>query len=221
MVRSSLNLRPTVTLLGSMTLDGKIATRTGDSKISSLTDLKALHLIRSRNDALMIGIGTLLRDNPRLTVRLVKGRSPVRIIVDGSARTPPNSLIFLDRDASVIVAVTKRASKKRVDRLRQAGATVIRTGNDQVNLRALLTRLHFLGIRRILLEGGGKLNWSMISNGLVDNVRITIAPIIIGGKRATTLVDGEGVAKISHGIKLMPVSMRRQGKEIVISYKVK
>ena len=220
MVRSSHNLRPTVTLLGSMTLDGKIATRTGDSKISSLTDLKALHLIRSRNDALMIGIGTLLRDNPRLTVRLVKGKSPIRIIVDGSARTPPSSRIFLDRDP-VIVAVTKRASKKRVDRLRQAGANVIRTGRDQVNLRALLTRLHNLGIRRILLEGGGKLNWSMISNGLVDNVRITIAPIVIGGKHATTLVDGEGVAKISHGIKLTPVSMRRQGKEIVISYKVK
>jgi 2,5-diamino-6-(ribosylamino)-4(3H)-pyrimidinone 5'-phosphate reductase len=154
-------------------------------------------------------------------VRLVKGKSPLRIIVDGSARTPPNSRIFLDRDPGVIVAVTKGASKKRVDRLRQAGANVIRTGRDQVNLRALLSRLHSLGIRRILLEGGGKLNWSMISNGLVDNVRITIAPIVIGGKHATTLVDGEGVAKISHGTKLTPVSMRRQGKEIVISYKVK
>lgn len=215
------NKRPLVTLIGAMSLDGKISTRTGESRISSWRDLRALHLMRSRHDAVMIGVGTLLHDNPLLTVRHVKGKSPIRIIVDSSARTPPSSRIFSKGGPPVIVAVTKRASKERVERLRQVGANVLLVGRDNVNLRTLLVRLHRLGIKRILLEGGGQMNWSMISNRLVDDIKLTVAPIIIGGSRATTLVDGEGVAKIEHAIKLIPVSARRQGKEIVLGYKVK
>jgi len=220
MARSRVDVRPVVTLAGAMSLDGKIASRTGDSQISSSSDLKALHRLRSKNDAVMIGVGTLLQDNPRLTVRRAKGKNPIRIIVDGSARTPPNSRIFL-HGGPVIVAVTNRASNRRVDRLRKAGADVLRTGNSHVNLRILLARVYRLGIRRILLEGGGRLNWSMLSNRLVDDVRILVAPIIIGGSRATTLVDGKGVGRISHAISLIPVSVRRHGKETVLSYKVK
>jgi 2,5-diamino-6-(ribosylamino)-4(3H)-pyrimidinone 5'-phosphate reductase len=218
--RSRVDVRPVVTLVGAMSLDGKIASRTGDSQISSLSDLRALHRLRSKNDAVMIGVGTLLQDNPRLTVRCAKGKNPIRIIVDGSARTPPNSRIFLD-GGPVIVAVTNRASNRRVDRLRKAGADVLRTGNSHVNLRILLARAYRLGIRSILLEGGGRLNWSMLSNRLVDDIRILVAPIIIGGSRATTLVDGEGVGRISHAISLIPVSVRRHGEETVLSYKVK
>jgi len=215
------NKRPFVTLIGAMSLDGKISTRTGDSRISSRRDLRALHLMRSRYDAVMIGVGTLLQDNPLLTVRHVKGRSPIRIIVDSSARTPPNSRIFSKGGTPVIVAVTERASEKRVKRLLQSGANVLHVGRDHVNLRTLLARLHRLGIKRILLEGGGQMNWSMISDGLVDEIMLTVAPIIVGGSRATTLVDGEGVAKIEHAIRLIPVSTRRSGKEIVLGYKVK
>jgi 2,5-diamino-6-(ribosylamino)-4(3H)-pyrimidinone 5'-phosphate reductase len=203
-----------------MTLDGKIATKTGDSKISSTMDLKMLHLLRSRNDAVMIGIGTLLKDDPLLTVRSVKGKSPIRIIVDGSARTPLNSRILTTSGPPVIVAVTRGASKKRVDALRQAGARVFCAGKAHVSLKTLLTRLHRLGIERILLEGGGELNWSMISNRLVDYVRVTVAPIITGGSHAPTLVDGEGIANIRNAISLIPISVRRHGKEVILSYKV-
>ena len=168
----------------------------------------------------MIGVGTLLRDNPLLTVRYVKGKSPIRVIVDGSARTPPASRMF-SAAPRVIVAVTNRASRKRVERLRRAGAHVLTVGKDRVNLRTLLTRLHRMGIRSILLEGGGGMNWSMISNRLVDKINLTVAPIIIGGNNATTLVDGEGIARIKHAISLLPLRIRREGNEILLSFKVK
>ncbi|MGA2785629.1 MAG: 2,5-diamino-6-(ribosylamino)-4(3H)-pyrimidinone 5'-phosphate reductase [Candidatus Bathyarchaeia archaeon] len=211
--------RPFVTLVGAMTLDGKIASRTGDSRISSKEDLKTLHRLRSRNDAIMIGIGTLIQDDPRLTVRLVKGRNPIRVIVDRSARTPPNSRIF-KKGPTVIIAVTKNAPRKRVEALKRAGARILRTGNSQINLLTLLTRLYRLGIKRILLEGGGNLNWSMISNGLVDNITVTVAPMIIGGSHATTLVEGDGVTKVNQAINLALTEARRQRNEIVLTYKV-
>lgn len=221
MARFNARQRPSVTLVGAMSLDGKISTRTGDSRISSLKDLKALHKMRCSHDAVMIGVGTLLDDNPRLTVRRVKGKNPIRVIVDSTARTPSNARALSAEPPSVIVAVTSRASKARVDKLREAGVNVIYAGRSQVNLRTLLTRLHQLGIRSILLEGGGTLNWSMVSNRLVDNVNLTVAPFIIGGSQATTLVDGEGVGKIDHAITLKPISVTRQGDEIVLAYKVK
>ncbi|MGD0423505.1 MAG: 2,5-diamino-6-(ribosylamino)-4(3H)-pyrimidinone 5'-phosphate reductase [Candidatus Bathyarchaeia archaeon] len=221
MARSNASQRPSVTLVGAMSLDGKISTRTGDSRISSLKDLKILHKMRCSHDAVMIGVATLLKDNPRLTVRHVKGKNPIRIIVDSAARTPPNARILRTEPSGSIIAVTSRAPKERVRRLRQAGANVIYAGRSQVNLRTLLTRLHKLGIRSILLEGGGTLNWSMISDRLVDYIKLTVAPLIIGGSEATTLIDGEGVGRVDHAINLTPISITRQGREIVLVYKVK
>jgi len=219
MARLNVNQRPLVTLAGAMSLDGKIATKAGDSKISSQRDLTNLHRARSNHDAMMIGIGTLLHDNPHLTVRHVKGKNLIRIIVDSAARTPPNANVFRT-SPNVIVAVSKRASNQRVRRLRQAGAKIIQTGGYKVNLKTLMTRLRQLGIRSILLEGGGTLNWSMISNQLVDQIIVTIAPFIIGGSNATTLVDGKGVSKINRAIRLTPVDLRRIGEEISLTYKV-
>jgi len=211
--------RPLVTLVGAMTLDGKIASRSGDSRISSKEDLRTLHRLRSKNDAVMIGIGTLLQDDPRLTVRLVNGRSPIRVIVDSSARTPPTSRIFKESPA-VIIAVTKGAPRRRVEALRRAGARILRVGNNQINLLTLLTRLYRLGIKRILLEGGGNLNWSMISHGLVDNITVTVAPMIIGGSHAITLVEGVGVTRINQAMSLILTGARRLSNEIVLTYKV-
>ena len=220
MARSNANQRPLVTLAGAMSLDGKIATKTGNSNISSRKDLMELHKARTNHDAVMIGIGTLLHDNPQLTVRHVKGKTPIRIIVDSAARTPPNAHIFRT-PPGVIVAVSNRASKERIRSLRQAGADIIQTGRDSVNLRTLMSRLYQLGIRSVLLEGGGTLNWSMVSNQLVDKITVTIAPFIIGGRNATTLVDGKGVSKIDRAIALTPVNMRRQGREILLTYRVR
>ena len=211
--------RPSVTLIGAMSPDGKIATKTGDSRISSQKDLSTLHRIRASHDGVMIGVGTLLRDNPHLTVRHVKGKSPTRIVVDSTARTSPNANIF--KTPNIIIAVSSRAPKHRLRRLQQAGAQIIQAGKFKVNLRTLMARLHQLGIRSVLLEGGGTLNWSMISNRLVDSIVLTIAPFIIGGYRATTLVDGEGISKINRAIRLTLVKSKRQNDDVVLSYRVR
>ncbi len=213
--------RPSVILTAAITLDGKIATRSGDSRISSLADLKKLHRLRSRADALMIGRGTLLNDNPRLTVRRTKGRNPVRIVVDSLARTSTNSRVFSAKGGSTIIAVSQRAPNARVERLRLKGARVIRCGTRHVDLKGLLATLGTIGIRRVLLEGGGNLNWSMLGGKLVDEIQVTVAPFVVGGKKATTLVEGFGVGRMSHAIRLSLVRTKRIGNEVVLSYKVR
>jgi 2,5-diamino-6-(ribosylamino)-4(3H)-pyrimidinone 5'-phosphate reductase len=207
--------------MAAMALDGKIATRSGDSRISSGSDLKRLHRLRAEADAVMIGVGTQLKDNPLLTVRRVRGRSPIRIIIDGLARTPANSRIFSTKDSRIIVAVSNRAPPTRVNKLKRAGAEIIQCGTQQVNLKKLLAKLHANGVNRILLEGGGKLNWSMLSNGLVDEIMVTVAPIIIGGEKATTLVEGVGAGEIDGAIKLSLKNMKRHGSELVMHYDVR
>jgi len=206
--------------MAAMTLDGKIATKSGDSHISSNRDLRHLHRMRAQADAVMIGIGTQLKDNPLLTVRRVKGRSPVRVIIDSLAKTPPNSRIFSAKDGRIIIAVSNKAPATQVAKLRCAGAEVIHCGIERVNLSKLLSKLRSEGIRSILLEGGGGLNWSMLSEGLVDEVMVTVAPLIAGGEKATTLVEGAGARDMNSAIKLTLRNADRTGREVVLSYKV-
>jgi len=213
--------RPRVILNAAMTLDGKIATRFGDSRISSRADLKRLHGLRSRADAVMIGVGTQLSDDPLLTVRRVKGRNPIRVVVDSLARTPTNSRILSTKDGCTIIAVSKRAPNRRIQELQQQGAKIIRCGNRRIDLRGLLGTLHTMGIKLVLLEGGAKLNWSMLVNKLVDEIRVNVAPLVVGGEKATTLVEGAGVGKMSDAIKLSFAKIARNGNELVLNYKVR
>jgi 2,5-diamino-6-(ribosylamino)-4(3H)-pyrimidinone 5'-phosphate reductase len=213
--------RPHVILVAAMTLDGKIASKSGGSKISSDDDLKELHRLRSHADAVMIGIGTELNDNPNLTVRKVKGKSPTRIVVDSTARTPPDSRILSNGGPHVIVAASKNAPKARLQKLRQAGAEVVCCGATKVDLKTLLSRLRRKGIKKVLLEGGGNLNWSMLANGLVDEIQVTVAPLILGGREATTLVEGPGITNIERAIKLDLTRFESAGHEIVLNYKVR
>jgi len=204
-----------------MSLDGKIATRSGDARISSKTDLKALHKLRSQSDALMIGIRTELIDNPLLTVRYVKGRNPIRVIIDSSARTPLEAKMLKTDPSNVFIAISRKASKSNVARLQRAGARIIRCGQSKINLKMLLRALYRQGVRRIVLEGGGILNWSMLTEGLVDYVHVTISPILIGGDRATTLVEGIGMPTINKSFQLRLLRVRRLRNEISLEYKVK
>src|SRR6266487_1218821 len=193
-MRASRNSRPYVVLNAAMSLDGKIATFTGDSRMSSPADMRRVHRLRASVDAIMVGLRTLLRDDPKLTVRFVKAHKPCRIIVDSNALSPPSShVVRTAREIPTIIAVTSRAPKKRVEALKEKGVTVIVCGRGPlVSLKLLLNRLRRLGIRRILLEGGGTLNWSMLSNHLVDEISVAITPRILGGSSATTLVERKG-----------------------------
>lgn len=219
---SKVHERPYVILNAAMTLDGKIATVSGDSRISSETDLEELHRLRSDVDAVMIGIGTELGDDPLLTVRRVKGKNPVRVIVDSFARTPIHSRLLKVRDGGrVILGVSESAPSSRIRRLEEAGINVIRCGKRKVDLNSLLERLHRLGIKRLLLEGGGNLNWSFLAARLVDEVHVTVAPLVVGGKEATTLVEGPGITDMDGAIRLSLRDVSRCGEEVVLVYSVK
>jgi 2,5-diamino-6-(ribosylamino)-4(3H)-pyrimidinone 5'-phosphate reductase len=207
-----------------MTIDGKIATNLGDSTISSKQDLRRLHRLRSSVDAIIIGISTVIVDNPRLTVRLVKrhGTTPVRIIVDSIGRIPLDSKILKSASKiNTIVAVTKRASDERIDKIKNAGAIVIVAGTKTVDLKELFFILKKMGFNKILVEGGGELNWSILQLRIVNELMVTVAPIIIGGRTATTLVEGDGYERISDGIKMELIKVSRQNNgEVVLYYKL-
>ncbi len=207
-----------------MTIDGKIATNLGDSTISSKQDLRRLHRLRCSVDAIIIGISTVIIDNPRLTVRLVKrhGTTPVRIIVDSIGRIPLDSKILKSASKiTTIVAVTKRASDERVDKIKSAGAIVIVAGTKTVDLKELFFILKKMGFNKILVEGGGELNWSILQLGIVNELMVTVAPRIVGGRTATTLVEGDGYERISDGIKMELIKVSRQNNgEVVLYYKL-
>ena len=205
-----------------MSLDGKIATAGGESRLSSFEDLERVHRIRAEVDGIMIGIGTLLADDPGLTVRLATGRSPQRIVVDSKSRTPIDAnVVRTALETPTIIAVTSMAPEKRIRQLQKAGVLVLRCGRGpSVSLPILLRRLRVMGIKRILLEGGGSLSWSMLSSGLVDEVSVAISPRILGGADATTLVEGEGFKRIRNAIKLRLGSVRKYGEDLVVRYRV-
>lgn len=215
-----------------MTADGKIATASGDSKISSKEDLVRVHKLRASVDAIVVGISTILADDPRLTVRLVKGRSPVRVIVDSRGRIPIDSQVLkMAHRVRTIIAVTDQASTDKIQKIKDTGAEVltISEGKGQsvavpqgVNLEKLFSALEKMRFRKILVEGGGELNWSLLHLGLVDEIVLTVAPKIAGGRLAITPVEGDGFETIAQGIQLKLEKVERKGisGEIILYYKL-
>jgi 2,5-diamino-6-(ribosylamino)-4(3H)-pyrimidinone 5'-phosphate reductase len=220
-----------VIINGAMTVDGKIATASGDSKISSKEDLMRVHKLRASVNAVVVGISTILADDPRLTVRLVKGRNPARVIVDSKGRVPLDSQVLSTASrVRTIVAVTDQAQEEKVRRIKEAGAQVliVREGKKGqsaavprgVNLKVLFSALEKMGLKKILVEGGGELNWSLLRLGLVDKLIVTVAPKIAGGRLATTLVEGDGFDEIAQGIRLQLKQVeRKKTGELVLCYR--
>lgn len=212
--------RPYVILNAAMTVDGKIATKKGESKISSKDDLVRVHKIRASVDAIIVGINTVLVDDPSLKVKYCEGKNPTRIVLDSKARTPIESRMISDKDAPTFIAVTKKASIDRVNRLRKAGAKIIICGeSEKVDLSILFKELKTMGIEKVLVEGGGDVNWSIISQGFFDELQVTIGPFIVGGRDAITLVEGEGVEKMEEGVRVKPHKVEQQGDEVVLIYR--
>jgi len=220
-----MNYSPSVKINAAMTIDGKIATVSGDSKISSREDLNRVHEIRSSVDAIMVGISTVLVDDPMLSVRLPKrlGVDPVRIIIDSTAKIPLTSRILRSAHNSItIVAVTNRAPASRIKKIQGCGALVIVAGSRVVDLRNVLSIVQSIGIHSVLVEGGGELNWSLLRQGLVSELIVTIAPLVAGGRTATTLVEGEGYRHICKAAKMKLTNLSRQRNgEVVLYYQVR
>jgi len=213
--------RPYVILNAAMTLDGKIAAWSGDSEISSPKDWKLVHKLRGEVDAIMVGVRTVLIDDPKLRVKLPGVKTPPRVVVDTLARTPPTAKILTAvRDAQTFIAVTSNAPERRLVSLIKAGATIIKAGRGRkVDLKALMRMLRRRGVKTLLLEGGGTLNWGMLKSGLVDEVRVTVSPVLVGGSKAVSLVEGEGFRRIREGFNLRLVDLKRLGGEVLLTYR--
>lgn len=216
-------MEPYVILNSAMTLDGKIATRTGNSEISGPEDLLRVHRLRKELDAIMVGINTVLEDDPRLTVHKVladESENPLRVVADSRARTPPNARILND-EAPTLIAVTEKAQTDNIQTLRSnENVEVVLVGKDRVDLPLLMDEIAQRGIRTMMLEGGSTLNYSMLQEGLVDEIRICVAPMIAGGVKAKSLVGGEGVAYMRDAFKLELKKSYKLGKDFVLEYKV-
>lgn len=213
-----------VILNAAMSIDGKISTRRNDSSFSSRKDWIRVHKLRSSVDGIVVGISTVLKDNPMLNVRYYsKGKNPVRIIIDSRARIPLNSrIIRSSKKIQTIVGTTRNAPIRKIKSLEKVGVQVLITGNRKVNIKSLFQQLESLGLKRILIEGGGEINWSVLKIGLVNELIVSISPVVVGGRNAKTLVEGEGISNITDGIKLKLTRILTNNKnEIVLFYKLR
>jgi len=211
--------RPRVILSAAMTLDGKIASKKGDSKLSSKQDKVRIHKLRSKVDAILVGSNTVRRDNPSLTVRYVKGKNPIRIVLDSNGTISSNSkIVRTSKKIHTILAVSKKATKKNIVKLKNHSIEVIVTGENRVNIKNLLKKLSKKKIKTILVEGGGNVNWEFIKEGLVDEIIITVSPYLIGGINAISLVEGDGFSKIQQSLKLKLKKIHQIGNEVVLYY---
>lgn len=203
-----------------MTADGKIATKDSTLKISGHDDLIRVHNLRKKYDAIMVGINTILIDNPRLSIHKIASKkedNPTRIVIDSSARTPLDSRVLND-DADTIIITSDKAEKEDIERLSKK-ALVFSVGDDKVNLTEAMDKLYEMGIASILLEGGATLNYSMLEERLVDKISVCIGSKILGGKDSVTLVDGKGFDK-EKCVKLEIEDYYQLDNDIVIEYNV-
>ena len=211
--------RPHVIFSAAITLDGKLATRTGDSKLSSKADKNRVHKLRSKVDAILIGKNTAKLDDPVLSAHNTKKKNPIRIILDSNA-TIKNSSRILRTSSKIptIIVVGERASKNNLQRLEKLPIQIIVCGKDRINVKKLLVTLRKQGIKKILVEGGGEINWSFVKENLTDEIIITITPYLVGGVTATTLVDGDGFSTIAKSVKLKLKSIKKIKNEIILHY---
>ena len=211
--------KPYVILSAATSIDGKIATKTGDSKLSSKQDMMRLHKLRSKVDAILIGKNTVLRDDPLLTVRYTKGKNPIRIILDSKGTLSKKSKILqTSNKIPTIIAVCKSISKSNFDKLQKFPVEVIITGENSVNVKLLMKKLLAKKIKTVLVEGGGTINWEFIKNNLFDELIITLSPFLIGGNDAISFVQGHGFKKISNSPYLRLKTIKRLKNHLVLYY---
>ena len=211
---------PYVTVKVAQSLDGKIAARTGDSRwISSGESRRYVHGLRGKSDAVMVGLNTVLKDDPLLTNRSGAGKRPVRVVVDSALKTPLNAkLVKTSRHVPLIIATTPRSSEKKKAALTDKGAEVItvRSKNGRVDLRAVLRLLGQRGFTHIMAEGGGELVAGLTESRLADRFLFFIAPKLVGGRAAPTSVEGAGISKIEDALVMSSVTIKRFGSDILV-----
>ena len=210
-------VRPHVTVNCAMSADGKIGFVTGkQAKISGGEDLRRVHRLRAASDAIVVGVDTVLADDPKLTVKAeyARGGNPIRIVLDSNGRTPAGAHV-LDGKAPTIVVTNSKCSRTFPN------AESIRCGVGRVDIGGLLKILSRRGIRNVLVEGGESVIWSFVSEGLADEVKIYVGSMVLGGRGGPTPAGGSGVTRIEDAIPLRLERVRRLGDGVLLEYSAK
>jgi len=210
---------PFVILKIAASLDGKIATSRGESKwITGEPSRRLVHQLRKQVDGLLVGVGTVLKDDPMLTARLTGGRDPYRIILDSRLRTPERAQVILHKPEKTILATTDLASKKRKGYFEKAGVSVLTLNSIQgkVDLRSLLIRLGQLGFTSLLVEGGAEVNGSFLRSGLIDKILLFLAPKLIGGDEAYGIFGQGRGPTLKDALLLHSLKVRKIGEDLLI-----
>jgi 2,5-diamino-6-(ribosylamino)-4(3H)-pyrimidinone 5'-phosphate reductase len=227
-----------IILNAATSIDGKIATVSGDTKISSILDLKRVHRLRCKSDVVLVGISTVINDDPLLTIRYgmnKKGtKNPIRIVIDSKARIPLQSkIVKTANQIETRLVVTSKAPSTNLKKLEERGLKIImleqrredkekvvEDSTEKVDLKKLFNQLEEEGVSHVLVEGGGEINWSIIKNNLFNEIIVTISPMIIGGKNAISLVGGEGYKTIDESLKVKLSRIQKKSNgEIILHYK--
>ena len=212
--------RPAVVLKYAQTLDGRIATRTGDARwISGEAERQVAHAMRAGCDAVLVGAGTLLQDDPQLTVRMVPGASPLRVVLDSWLRTPLTAKVLSD-DAATVILCRPDADPVRRRALLEAGATVrdVAPGPDGLRIDDALCLLRGLGVESLLVEGGGRVLTSMLREKVADRVVVSLSPTIIGA--GVEAVGSMGVDRVADGVRLVNRSVYLAGDDVLLGFDV-
>jgi diaminohydroxyphosphoribosylaminopyrimidine deaminase/5-amino-6-(5-phosphoribosylamino)uracil reductase len=216
---------PLVTVKFAQSLDGRIATSTGDSRwISGPPALRLAHKLRREHDAIIVGIGTVLADDPQLTVRLIKGRDPLRVVVDSELRTPLEARVLAGGAAAgTLIAAALTVDQHRVSEIQQLGAEVLRLpaapNGSGIDIARLLEELGRRGIASVLVEGGKGIITSLLAARAVDRLIVVIAPKIIG--QGTEAIGDLGITRLSEAITFSSVKIRRLGEDVIFDGRLK
>src|ERR687897_2415992 len=215
--------RPAVTLSYAQTLDGRLATSTGSSQwISSPESLRFSHELRAKHDAVMVGSGTACKDAPRLTVRLVVGRNPLRVVVDSTLRTPLTAAVLTEGVApGTVLAVTDRAPAAKCDKVRALGATVLclpTNAGGHVDLVALLAALHQRGVGSVLVEGGAGMITALLQARLVDRLVVCVAPKVLGS--GVEAVGNLGIRELARALLMTDTSVTPYGVDLILDGRI-
>lgn len=214
------NKKPFVVMKVAMSLDGKIATTTGQSKwISCDESRRYVHKLRSEVMSILVGINTVIKDNPMLDCRLENGKNPIRIIVDTTLKIPIDSkIVSSSKLIRTIVVTTKHANINVMKLLEDKGVEILTVNlkNNLVDLKEMINKLGELNIDSILIEGGSSLNFSAVNENIVDKIQVYVAPIILGGESSKTPIGGQGVDDIKEAFKLHKLEYKQVGSDILI-----
>ncbi len=214
-----LKKEPFIVLKVAATLDGKIATRDGDSKwISGEASRRYVHKLRGQVDGVLVGIGTVLKDDPMLTARMKEGREPYRIVLDSRLKIPEEAKVFEHSPSEVILATTGSAPQDKIEKLEKRGARVliVDSREGRVNLRSCLSKLGEMGVMNLLVEGGSQVNGSFLDEGLIDKFLLFLSPKWMGDPQAVGIFGGRGVSSLKETVAVKEIKTRRIGEDIFV-----